>query len=464
MAKKVRFPLEMEDGIEVRSVEELRKNFSLPRVLGYIQDGKMITWLRDRYENDLADAIEMINPEEREAAKKICEVFDIIYNEDPEEAVEQAEERKRKMEILKQYPECMEYSKQIDSIAFDQDDLYDLLDEDAEVIYLCGDKFSIPLSKTNTKYVGILEGVVAIIDSKQPVDFESKSIQFENCRFDDKYSSLIVASADSDDDDGIDADEEENEERGLLVDAEELQEFITDLRETISDFLEEEYENDEDELYSYEAYFIDCDADDYNEDGFETKTEAKSACKDALEQIMDELKEQYDDAKSELINMAEIYYEGMVDSLVRFMSVDFWEAYENYVDIYCTGDTKDYLEEQMREYKETNIPSIGWEAEIRNKCNEAIKQIKHSHFDAVEKANISLKKFFGMCEYEKDDDEYSFDLSEACENMADEYIDIIRTEEEIFPESVQGAYEEIKEEYVTKLAEWIDVLGDLEEE
>ena len=33
MAKKVRFPLEMEDGVEVRSMEELRDNFSLSRGL-----------------------------------------------------------------------------------------------------------------------------------------------------------------------------------------------------------------------------------------------------------------------------------------------------------------------------------------------------------------------------------------------------------------------------------------------
>ena len=33
MAKKIRFPLEMDNGLEVRSMEELRNNFSLGRVL-----------------------------------------------------------------------------------------------------------------------------------------------------------------------------------------------------------------------------------------------------------------------------------------------------------------------------------------------------------------------------------------------------------------------------------------------
>ena len=68
MAKKIRFPLEMDNGIEVRSIEELRDNFSLARVLAYYKNGKLAIWLRDRYANDLADAIEAVNPSEQNLA------------------------------------------------------------------------------------------------------------------------------------------------------------------------------------------------------------------------------------------------------------------------------------------------------------------------------------------------------------------------------------------------------------
>lgn len=57
MVKKIRFPLEMKDGIKVRDLEELRENFSLERILFYLADGKLEIWLRDRYRNDLVDAI-----------------------------------------------------------------------------------------------------------------------------------------------------------------------------------------------------------------------------------------------------------------------------------------------------------------------------------------------------------------------------------------------------------------------
>ena len=191
MAKRIRFPLEMENDIEVRNLEELKDNFSLARVIGYINDGKLITWLQDRYENELAEEVKKINVEAEDAAKKICELFDVEYDETAEEEVEKAEERKRKLELLKKFPDCMEYAKYIDLVAFDQDDLYDLLDENVNEIYLCGNKFTIPIAKGNIKYVGILDKVTVVINSKDPVDFNSRGIIFDNCVFDENYAKLL---------------------------------------------------------------------------------------------------------------------------------------------------------------------------------------------------------------------------------------------------------------------------------
>ncbi len=47
MARKIRFPLRMKNGAEVRTLEELRENFDLESVLGYYTDGKLQTWLAD---------------------------------------------------------------------------------------------------------------------------------------------------------------------------------------------------------------------------------------------------------------------------------------------------------------------------------------------------------------------------------------------------------------------------------
>lgn len=190
MAKKIRFSLEMENGVEVRSMEELRDNFSISKVLRYLQEGKLITWLRDRYVNDIADSIEKLDLQDKGLAKKLCEIFDVPYDETSEKELEKAAERAERVLRLKEYTDGRQYENVIDNVAFDQDELYDLLDEDANTIYLCGEKFSIPLSKEGIAYIGINQPIV-VIDSKVEVDWAKKSITVENVVFDQKYQAVL---------------------------------------------------------------------------------------------------------------------------------------------------------------------------------------------------------------------------------------------------------------------------------
>lgn len=190
MAKKIRFPLEMKDGIEVRDLEGLKENFSLERILFYWADGKLEIWLRDRYLNDIADAISVLDKEDAEINRKICDIFEVEYAQEEEADLEKAIERKRKMELLKEFTDEKKYLDVIDQIAFEQDDLYDLLDEGETVIYLCGDRFSVPLSKTGIRYIGVNNPIV-IVSSKEKVDFDVKDISFENIQFDEKYQKIL---------------------------------------------------------------------------------------------------------------------------------------------------------------------------------------------------------------------------------------------------------------------------------
>ena len=189
MAKKIRFPLEMKDGIEVRDLEELRENFSLERVLFYLADGKLDIWLRDRYLDELADAVAALDKADEEINKKICNIFEVEYVQE-EASLEKAVEIKRKMEMLEEFVDADEYLDVINQIAFDQEDLYGLLDEGENVIYLCGDRFSVPLGKKGIKYIGI-NNPIAVISSKEKVSFEEKDILFENVRFDEKYQKIL---------------------------------------------------------------------------------------------------------------------------------------------------------------------------------------------------------------------------------------------------------------------------------
>ena len=118
MAKKIRFPLEMDNGIEVRSLEELRNNFSLPRVLTYVYSSKLVIWLRDRYANDIADAVEHLDMDDKELPMKICELFGVVYDKQIHIDMEKIEERNRKLNILKEYTSDKHYQEVVDYIAF----------------------------------------------------------------------------------------------------------------------------------------------------------------------------------------------------------------------------------------------------------------------------------------------------------------------------------------------------------
>lgn len=193
MAKKIRFPLEMDGGVEVRDIDSLRENFSLQRVMGYLADGKLVTWLRDRYANDLADAIETLDRNDDFLAKNICEILEVEFDEEAEENIEKAEERNKKLVRLKEFSVEKEFIDNIDNVAFEQDDLYDLLDDDAKKIYLCGERFSIPLAQEGIAYIGINNPVV-VIDSKVEIDWEEKKISLSGVKYDCKYQEVVESA------------------------------------------------------------------------------------------------------------------------------------------------------------------------------------------------------------------------------------------------------------------------------
>lgn len=196
MSKKIRFPLEMENGVKVRSVDELKENFSLAQVLMYISNGRMVTWLRDRYADDIADAIEQLDKSDEKFLQKVSELFDVPYDKLTVESMEKAKERSRRLELLKNYTLDKQYLKVVDRIAFDQDELYDLLDENENEIYLCGDKFSIPLAKKGIHYIGINTPIVTI-GSKTEVDWDEKGIYLSQVKFDEKYQAVLDSVAET---------------------------------------------------------------------------------------------------------------------------------------------------------------------------------------------------------------------------------------------------------------------------
>ena len=196
MAKKIKFALKMQDGAEVRNIEDLREHFDIDTVVGYFLDGRLLTWLGNFYYDTEADLVEKLDKNDGQLKKKLCEIFDVEYEDDGEFDVELAAKRREKLEKLKQYTADEKILALVNNVAFDRNDMVELLDEDADTIVLVDGTYRIPLREHNKKYIGV-GNVVAEINSKEVVDFDKLGITFENIHFNDEYLVLLNGSAQS---------------------------------------------------------------------------------------------------------------------------------------------------------------------------------------------------------------------------------------------------------------------------
>lgn len=82
--KKIKLPLEMADGVAVRTLEELKDNWDLEKVLNHFLTGRLLTWLNDRYYSDISEKISKldVNTDSLELQKSICDIFGVEYDID----------------------------------------------------------------------------------------------------------------------------------------------------------------------------------------------------------------------------------------------------------------------------------------------------------------------------------------------------------------------------------------------
>ena len=191
MAKKIKFPLSMKNDAQVRDLDELREHFDLDKTIGYFLDGKLLSWLEARYYDTEADAVRALNKDDADVHRRLCEIFGVEYHaeEAPKIDVEAVEERNRRLSELKQYTSDPAVLEKVDQVAFNQEELADLIDEGYSDIYLCNNSFVIPLRVRNKHYIGVGKAE-AVIRSQERVDFEELGIRFDDVKFDESYEKL----------------------------------------------------------------------------------------------------------------------------------------------------------------------------------------------------------------------------------------------------------------------------------
>ena len=138
MVKKIRFPLKMKNGAEVRSLDELKENFDLESVLGYYVSGQFVIWLRNYYYDDIANKIESIDINSKDVTKQLCDIIGVEHN-DCFVSISEIEEKKQREKLIKQ----LLTDEQIESLAINQDELKKLIDKGVKKIYIAFGEFEL---------------------------------------------------------------------------------------------------------------------------------------------------------------------------------------------------------------------------------------------------------------------------------------------------------------------------------
>ena len=195
-----KFLMLFKNDIEINTLAELKKNFDFRTVMAYFKSKQLITWLEDRFYSDEADAIKALKPTDKYAPQKICDILGVDYEEYCEDLddAETVAWRQKRREHLKKYTNDPTIIKKVDAVAFDQDDLEDILSDTPvpNVIYLCDNFFRFPsgiLRKNFITYIGLGENVKVKFETSKAVNLDALDITFENITITDEEPETEVA-------------------------------------------------------------------------------------------------------------------------------------------------------------------------------------------------------------------------------------------------------------------------------
>lgn len=241
-------------------------------------------------------------------------------------------------------------------------------------------------------------------------------------------------------------DEEDDEEF-----REQVSSFVKSMTECVDDFVSKvsAYEGEE-ELYE-ESDIRYPDPGDYDSGDYvySTKAKAKTACKEAVEKVINDVKEDYGIERNNIVSYASEYFSGLEESFYGFMH-EFSESYDEYASLECDGDAKKYILEKKSEFfsekgMQKNVAQTDFKSAFNALANEIL--------EIPMKKMLVVKEYFAKCTYEhdEDDEEYCFDIEDVCEKIYDDVTDFLKNAEKTFPNGVLNVYTNIIAAYCDTL-------------
>lgn len=176
------FPLEMKNGVRVRKIDDLRENFDINKVVSLFFSGKLLQWLEARDYDEERDAVSKLDESDPELAKKLCDIFDVEYV--PTEVIytKKVIEQNERLLKLKQYTDDEVIADNVDFVAFEQSELIKLVQGGSKCVYMCGERFFIPM-KEGVKYIGVDEPEVSFESENVMKLYIDNEIEVLNSKF-----------------------------------------------------------------------------------------------------------------------------------------------------------------------------------------------------------------------------------------------------------------------------------------
>lgn len=181
MAKTIKFPLDMGDGIKVRTIEELRENFKLEQVICCFSTGKLLAWLKDRHYQTEYEKVSKLREDDENLLQELSEIFQVNLDNCNVNVQEIINRQKLKDEIKQYLDDDNDILNHLDLVAVNQAQFNQCLEKNYPVIYLYGERFQLPGNIENVQIKGINEPTLEIVGNEW-MDFKVSNVEIFQCR------------------------------------------------------------------------------------------------------------------------------------------------------------------------------------------------------------------------------------------------------------------------------------------
>jgi hypothetical protein len=163
---------------KIHSLQELRDNFDPEVIVKKYKNGKLELWLTQHYYYTEVTAVSKIDRNSKKLLPELCLALGVEYSPMNYISDEEKTALENRKEMVAKLTSDEKILKNIFIVATNQSELAELLDNGEDMIYLCNNTFSIPITVDNKKYIGI--GDVTIENAFTKTQYERAGIEIEN--------------------------------------------------------------------------------------------------------------------------------------------------------------------------------------------------------------------------------------------------------------------------------------------